>query len=337
MTAPAGYIELERTVDSIRVGRRHRTAFGNIDELAASIERDGLLQPITITPDGALVCGARRLAAIKKLGWRKVNVWVRSGISDRLGHLLAEQDDNVLHKPLTQTEAAALYRELKTLMHEDAARRKAATQFSADNQPGSDGPAKFAGPSPGPSGIAREQAAAMIPGGASHTTLEKIGYLQKIAEDPAQPAELRAQASAALERIDAGAPVHPIFEAIRAAAQSAQAERETDLHQLAADALARAKDAKKTRTPRPRPVTDNDGEPAQYPVRAFVLTWGELDQWWTHYDAQHLAAEPSDEQIDLFFATVEGTSRFAEELRTLRDRDTAGDEPVPARAHLRAL
>ena len=177
----------------------------------------------------------------------------------------------------------------------------------------------------------------MIPGGASHTTLEKIGYLQKIAEDPAQPAELRAQASAALERIDAGAPVHPIFEAIRAAAQSAQAERETDLHQLAADALARAKDAKKTRTPRPRPVTDNDGEPAQYPVRAFVLTWGELDQWWTHYDAQHLAAELSDEQIDLFFATVEGTSRFAEELRTLRDRDTAGDEPVPARAHLRAL
>ena len=177
----------------------------------------------------------------------------------------------------------------------------------------------------------------MIPGGASHTTLEKIGYLQKIAEDPAQPAALRAQVSAELERIDAGAPVHPIFEAIRAAAQSARAERETDLHQLAADALARAKQTKTGKRPlRPRPVTD-DGEPAQYPVRAFVLTWGELDQWWTHYDTEHLAAELSDEQIDLFFATVEGTSRFAEELRALRDRDTADDEPVPARAHLRAL
>ena len=337
MTAPAGYIELERTVDSIRVGRRHRTAFGNIDELAASIERDGLLQPITITPDGVLVCGARRLAAIKKLGWRKVNVWVRSGISDRLGHLLAEQDDNVLHKPLTQTEAAALYRELRVLMAEDAERRKAATQFSAQNQPGADGPAKFAGPS-GALGEARQQAAAMIPGGSSHTTLEKIGYLQKIAEDPAQPAELRAQVTAELERIDAGAPVHPIFEAIRAAAQNAQAERETDLHQLAADALARARQTKTgKRPPRPRPVTDNDGEPAQYPVRAFVLTWGELDQWWTHYDVEHLAAELSDEQIESFLTTAEGTSRFAEELRTLRDRDTADDEPVPARAHLRAL
>jgi ParB family chromosome partitioning protein len=97
MSTPAGRIELERTVDSITVGRRHRTDLGDLDALAASIERDGLLQPPTITPDGTLVCGARRLAAIKQLGHRRVSVWVRSGISDRLGHLLAEQDDN--HAP----------------------------------------------------------------------------------------------------------------------------------------------------------------------------------------------------------------------------------------------
>lgn len=120
MSAPAGYIELERAVDSILIGRRHRTDLGDIEALAASIDRDGLLQPPTITPDGALVCGLRRLAAIKKLGWRRVSVWVRSGISDRLGHLLAEQGDNQLHKPLTPIEAAELYRELKTLMAEDA-------------------------------------------------------------------------------------------------------------------------------------------------------------------------------------------------------------------------
>ena len=123
MSAPAGHIELERAVDSIAVGRRHRTDLGDIDALAASIDRDGLLQPPTITPDGVLVCGARRMAAIKKLGWRRVSVWVRSGISDRLGHLLAEQDDNQLPKPLTAIEAAALYREIKELMAEDAARR----------------------------------------------------------------------------------------------------------------------------------------------------------------------------------------------------------------------
>nr|WP_206037962.1 ParB N-terminal domain-containing protein [Rhodococcus sp. HNM0569] len=327
---------MERTVDSIRVGRRHRTAFGNIDELAASIDRDGLLQPITITPDGALVCGARRLAAIKKLGWRKVNIWVRSGVSDRLGHLLAEQDDNVLHKPLTQTEAAALYRELKTLMAEDAARREQATRFSSEHQPRWNGSARFADPLDSPRGDARKQAATMIPGGASHATLEKIGYLEQIAQDPAQPTALRAQVVAELERIDSGAPVDPIYRHVRGLAKTAQEQRETDLHQLAADALARAKQTKTgKRAARPRPVTDDD-EPARYPVRAFVLTWGELEQWWTHYDAEHLATELTDEQIESFLTTAEGTSRFADELRAAHDRDD-GDEQVAARGHLRAL
>ena len=135
MTTGRGRIELERVVDSIVVGRRHRSDLGDLDALAASIDRDGLLQPLTVTPDGVLVCGARRLAAIKALGWRTVNVWVRSGVSDRLGQLVAEQNDNVLHKPLSQLEAASLYRELKQVMAEDAARRQANTQFSHEVLP----------------------------------------------------------------------------------------------------------------------------------------------------------------------------------------------------------
>ena len=59
-----GRIELKRSVDSIVIGHRHRTDLGDLDALAASITRDGLLQPPTITPDGVLVCGRRRLAAI---------------------------------------------------------------------------------------------------------------------------------------------------------------------------------------------------------------------------------------------------------------------------------
>src|SRR5690625_4406576 len=136
-------IELERTVASIQVGHRHRSDLGDIDALAASISEQGLLQPLTVTPEGVLVCGRRRLAAIQQLGWRTVSVWVRSGVSDRLGHLLAEQDENVHHKQLTQVEAAALYRELKALMAEDASRRQAASQFSTARQPGSDGGGKF--------------------------------------------------------------------------------------------------------------------------------------------------------------------------------------------------
>lgn len=74
-----GHLQLERAVDSIRIGRRHRTDLGDLTFLAASIAREGLLQPPTITPDGVLVCGARRLGAIRALGWKTTPVWVRSG------------------------------------------------------------------------------------------------------------------------------------------------------------------------------------------------------------------------------------------------------------------
>ena len=256
MTTP-GHIELDRTVDSLHVGRRHRADLGDIDALAASIERDGLLQPLTVSPDGVLICGARRLAAIKQLGWRTVNVWVRSGISDRLGHLLAEQDDNVLHKPLTSLEAAALYRELKSLMAEDAARRKAATQFRSDNQPGTDGVGNFPAPST-PTGRASEQAAGMIPGGASYKTLDKIGYLEHAANDTALPEHVRAAAQRGLEQIDAGSPVHPIYETIRNHTASPDAGGEA-LHQAAADALARIQSGDR-RKPTPVKKPKNDSE-----------------------------------------------------------------------------
>jgi ParB family chromosome partitioning protein len=65
-----GHIELERSIDSIVVGVRHRQYPGEgVESLMESIKRLGLLQPVTITPDGVLVCGARRLEAVKRLGW----------------------------------------------------------------------------------------------------------------------------------------------------------------------------------------------------------------------------------------------------------------------------
>lgn len=320
MSTTAGRIELERAVDSIIIGRRHRTDLGDLDALAASIEREGLLQPPTVTPDGVLVCGRRRLAAIKQLGWRTVNVWVRSGISDRLGQLMSERDDNILHKPLTKQEASALYRELKQVMAEDAARRKAATQFSAENQPGGDGPANVAGPSTA-LGDARRQAAQMVTGRSSYTTLERIGFLQQIADDPTQPEPFRQHVTAELERIDAGAPVHPIYDSIveLAAAMIDPPHAHPDLDADAGRAVDHAADAAtgQRRTRRTRPTGD-DAAPMRYPVRAFIATWGELDRWWLHYDADELAAALSDEQIDVFLRTAEGTSTFAGQLQAAR-------------------
>lgn len=63
-----------RAIADIRIGERHRRDHGDLDQLAASIEDIGLLNPITINEDGLLLAGARRLAACKRLGWTTIAV-----------------------------------------------------------------------------------------------------------------------------------------------------------------------------------------------------------------------------------------------------------------------
>ncbi|MHB1801366.1 MAG: ParB N-terminal domain-containing protein [Actinomycetes bacterium] len=344
MTNGPGYIQLQRALDTVHVGRRHRAELGDIDALAASIDDNGLFQIITIDPDGNLVCGLRRLVAMRRLGWKTADVWVRPGISDRLGQLLAEQDDNALHKPLTLTEQTTLYRELKTLMAEDAARRQEASRFQAGARtPRSNGPATVAGPLDDTSsgGEARAQAALMVTGRNSYTSLERIGELQRLAADPTQPAAVRERAAAELEGIDAGgsitaahqrtrvelslakldqlaadssAPEHFRAQAARDAAGLRAVEAQTraaELERLAADALARVRGDKK-RGKRPRPTTTPAAPAGVMTVRAFVLTWDELALWWERADPAVVGPALTEEQWHRFEQTVAGTVAFAE-------------------------
>lgn len=356
MTGTPGHIELERSIDSIRIGSRHRADLGDIDALATSIERQGLLQPITVTPDGVLVCGARRLAALRQLGVRKLNVWVRAGISDRLTELLAEQDDNTLHKPLSPTESATLYRELKQLLAEEAARRQEASRFQAKGEnPRSDGEADSAPPS-GEVGHSREQAARLVTGHGSYSRLDQIGDLQRIAGDESTDASVRALAVAELDGIDRGGAVssahhrvsahHSLaeLEAIAADlsrpagvrhASSASAARlhvvertasAAELEQLAREALARVKAAKRATNVSHYPVparSTASRDEAKLPVRAFVYLWGDMQGWWAQYDVTELAAALTEEQWEQFEETLAGTIAFAESLRALRSTSSA--------------
>ncbi len=349
-TPPAGHIELERTVDSITVGRRHRHDLGDLAPLVESIRRNGLLQPITITLDGHLICGARRLAAIKLLGWKTVNVWVRSGVSDRLGQLLAEQDDNLLHKPLTQLEAAALYRELKALLAEDAARRQEATRFRPSEDAGEDGPGNLTAPRETTSGEARVQAAIMLTGRDSHTTFERIGRLEDLAADESQPESVRRLAAEEVERIRAGEKVYPshlrintelsLAELDRLAADASQpaglreqarseaagvrqAEQEAkavEMEALAKAALARVKAAKTAgrKAKRPALTAVEAGEPVPFPLSVFTATWDDMTDWWTHYDPATVGPALTDAQWARFEQTVTGTLAFADAARLAR-------------------
>lgn len=341
MSSGLGHIELERTLDSINIGRRHRQDLGDIDALATSIDENGVLQIITIDPDGNLVCGQRRYAAMRKLGWKTTDVWVRPGITDRLGELLAEQDDNALHKPLTLTESAALYREYKALLAENATRRQESTRFAAGGQNlRANGGATVAPPWNEPAGKSREQAALMVTGRNSYTSLERIGELQRLAADDTQPATVRERAAAELEGIDAGGSITAAHQRTRAerslaeldqlaadpsapdairarAAQDATvlraAEtqmRAAELERLAADALTRIRGSKKRgKNTRPAAIPIL---PGAMTLRAFVLTWDELAGWWERANPAEVGPALTEEQWERFAATVAGTVAFAE-------------------------
>ena len=67
---------------NIRVGDRIRRDLGDIEGLARNIDAIGLLNPLTVWSDGTLLAGARRLAAVKLLGWLEVPVRIMEPAND---------------------------------------------------------------------------------------------------------------------------------------------------------------------------------------------------------------------------------------------------------------
>lgn len=108
----------------IRVGKRHRQNVGDVRSLAASIAKLGLLHPIVVDGRGRLVVGARRLAAVRSLGWKDVTVRVVRDLSDAAAALRAERDENVERKGFTPSEQVSIARALLPLERIDAKRRQ---------------------------------------------------------------------------------------------------------------------------------------------------------------------------------------------------------------------
>lgn len=338
--------EAERAVDAITIGVRHRQDLGDIDELAASIREIGLLQPIVITPDGVLVCGRRRLEAARRLGWRTIKVWIRSGISDRLTELLAQQDENSLHKPLTPLEQTDLYTELKTLYREETERRQKASRFGADDVPseeisggenGSDGPS-----GPAYTREARYHAAEVVTGsGGSFQRLDRTAFLRAVANDPFQPSTVRELATSAVTAVEAGAPVEPAYHRVQAAIElAAHPVAETDaVNRLSAEALDRVNQKKARRGLCAAKSTDGGGpEPASAPqrfrtLRSFLLTWADLEGWTTRYDLGQLARDLTAEEYARFDRVITESAAFRDALHQSRVAlaSASPDARTPAR------
>lgn len=96
-------------IRSIKIGKQYRTDLGDLEELAESI-RQGLLQPIGVTPKRELVFGYRRLCACRDvLGWKTIPARIVN-VSSILNGTLTE---NLMRKDFTVSERVAIYQAIK--------------------------------------------------------------------------------------------------------------------------------------------------------------------------------------------------------------------------------
>jgi ParB family chromosome partitioning protein len=173
-------------------------------------------------------------------------------------------------------------------------------------------------------GYARAQAAVLVTGRRSYTTLERIGELQLIAADRNADEELREQARAEIDAIQNGGSVASAHRRVTAKvtelgrlprAESTEAHdhsSEPELGVLAQEALVRNTS---TKTKNARPALSDD---TKLPVRSFIFRWNDLREWWLQYDSTEIATQLTDEQWEQFEAAVAGTVAFAERMRDVR-------------------
>lgn len=80
-----------RPIAEIKIGERFRRKL-NLNKLIASVQVRGLLRPLTITSDGLLVGGLRRLEAVRALGDSTIDCHVCEHIDDVLADLRQERE-----------------------------------------------------------------------------------------------------------------------------------------------------------------------------------------------------------------------------------------------------
>jgi ParB family chromosome partitioning protein len=91
-------------IDQIIIRKRLRRDLGDLEQLAESIKKHGLLNPVIVTHDNILLAGERRLEAARLLGWKTIPARVidRPG---RIEEVEIEIDENIHRKPFTADEA----------------------------------------------------------------------------------------------------------------------------------------------------------------------------------------------------------------------------------------
>ena len=107
----------EIPIKDIIVQDRAREDLGSLTSLKKSIQKTGLINPITVavTDEGyKLLAGGRRLAAVKELGWDKIPAVVLNQ-NDEMEHKIIELHENLLRKNFSWQEEVKLKQQIHHL------------------------------------------------------------------------------------------------------------------------------------------------------------------------------------------------------------------------------
>ena len=111
-----------RKLTDLREHPRQQDNFGDvpefqIDDLVASLEKEGQIHPIEITSEGIVIDGHQRLRAAKKLGWKELGVVVREDL-EAMGVAAIETrmiEANLNRRQLDDLGVARVYKRLREL------------------------------------------------------------------------------------------------------------------------------------------------------------------------------------------------------------------------------
>lgn len=94
---------LKIPLDLIKIGDRQRQDMGDIDDLANSLDRYGIIQPVVLDDDNNLIAGGRRCAAARLLGWTDIKACYVGTLTDDEREEL-ELEENVRRKDMSWQE-----------------------------------------------------------------------------------------------------------------------------------------------------------------------------------------------------------------------------------------
>jgi len=102
-------------ITDIIIENRIRKEMGDIEDLKRSISEVGLLHPIVVTKDNCLLCGKRRLEALRQLGITDLKEGTHYRIFDIEDPLRGEFEENFCRKDFSPTEAVEIWEKTESV------------------------------------------------------------------------------------------------------------------------------------------------------------------------------------------------------------------------------